>query len=120
MLWSEANEHVGGLQPIGMTPFKNGVNQLFRRYCSCGLQFHTPESGKDRSVHTYCDSPFLSILDPLHPHTHNSCTIKVGGSHTYQSPTCAHHGLCLANALILVILVANSLADSLLNKINKK
>ena len=35
MLWSEANKHiVGGLQPIGMPPLKNGVNQLFSHSCS--------------------------------------------------------------------------------------
>ena len=92
------------------------MNQLLRHSCSHGIQLYKPENGKDRPALTYCDSPFLRTSDPLHPHTCHSCILKVGESHTYHPPTRVRRGHVWAVPSFLL----QTLADSLLDKINEK
>ena len=91
MLWSDANEHiVGGLQPIGMPPFKNGVNQLFGHFCSL-MAFNFISQRVERTGQ--CMPCVIVCSFALHhPHTRHSCILEVGESHTYQTPNRARRG----------------------------
>ena len=118
MLWSEANEHaVGGLQPIGMPPLKNGVNQLFGHFCSL-MAFNFVRQRVERTGHYMPSVIVLSFaLEILSILTLATVAYPIFVKVTPTNLQLCSAWACMANPFILVV---NSLEDLLLDKINEK